>query len=64
MPRHDKYEGKPIYWVEEEVEVEWMKTTNRSKTEEGQFEVAGSIADAMADASETLQLEMKALPEG
>lgn len=50
--------------MEEEVEVEWMKTTNRSKTEEGQFEVAGSIADAMADASETLQLEMKALPEG
>ena len=50
--------------MEEEVEVEWMKTTNRSKTEEGQFEVAGNIADAMADASEPLQFEMKALPEG
>ena len=62
--RTDKYDGKPIYWVEEEVEVEWQKTTSRTQAESSEYQVAASLSDAMADANEPLGLDMKAIASG
>ena len=62
--RKDKYDGKPIYWVEEEIEVEYSKTASRSQTESSSYQVAGSLADAMADASEGVSLNMQAVAGG
>lgn len=64
-PRHDKYEGKPIYWIEEEIEVEWPKTTSRSRTETGEYQVeGGSLGDAMADAAMPVTVDMTDLAQG
>ena len=64
-PRHDKYEGKPIYWIEEEIEVEWSKTTGRSRTETGEYQVeGGSLGDAMADAAMPVTVDMTDLAQG
>lgn len=62
--RTDKYDGKPIYWVEEEVEVEWQKTTSRTQAKSSEYQVAASLGDAMADANEPLHLDMKAIASG
>lgn len=56
--RHDRYEGKPLYWVEEEVEVEYEKNVSRTREERSQYQVAASAADTMADALEGVSLDM------
>ena len=62
--RTDKYEGKPIYWVEEDIEVEFTKTASRSQAESSSYQVAGSLADVMADASHGVSLSMQDVAGG
>ena len=62
--RKDKYDGKPIFWVEEEIEVEYTKTASRSQAESSSYQVAGCLADAMADASQGVSLSMQAVAGG
>ena len=40
-PRTDKYEKKPKYWIEEDLEFEWERNQAREVTDEGQYEVSG-----------------------
>ena len=63
-PRNDKYEGKPIYWVEEEIEAEWSKTTARKRTETGEYQVTGSLGDALADADIPMTVDMDEVGQG
>lgn len=63
-PRNDKYEGKPIFWVEEEIEAEWSKKTARRRTETGEYQVAGSLCDAMADADIPMTVDMDEVGQG
>lgn len=62
--RHDRYEGKPLYWVEEEVEVEYEKVASRTRSEQGEYQVSADLADAMAASDEALQLDMAAIGGG
>ena len=39
--RYDKYEKKTKYWVEEDLEFEWEKSTKRGVEEEHNFNVDG-----------------------
>lgn len=64
LVRNDKYEGKPIYWIEEEIELEWNKTSSRSHAESGEYQVSGNIADAMADSMEALRPDVKSIAGG
>lgn len=60
--RNDKYEGKPIYWIEEEIELEWQKTSSRSHAESAEYQVSGNIADSMADSMEGLRPDVQSSP--
>lgn len=62
--RHDRYEGKPLYWVEEEVEVEYEKVASRTRSEHAEYQVSGELADVMANADDALQLDMAAIAGG
>ena len=59
--RTDRYEGKPAYWVETELEAEWEKTTSRSKKETAEYEVETSASDAMLQAATPLSLDVRSL---
>lgn len=62
--RNDKYEGKPIYWIEEEIELEWQKTSSRSHAESAEYQVSGNIADSMADSMEGLRPDVQSIAGG
>ena len=64
LMRNDKYEGKPLYWVEEEIEAEWVKSTKRSQTETGEYQTTGSLSAAMAEASAPVTLDMQSVAGG
>jgi len=49
------------YWVENEVEAEWEKTTSRTRRETGEFSVETTAADAMLQAATPLQIDMRGL---
>ena len=59
--RWDKYETKTAYWVENEMEAEWEKTTSRTRRETGELTVETTAADAMLQAATPLQLDMRGL---
>ncbi len=44
--------------------MEWSKTTSRSRTETGEFQVEGSVGDAMADATMPVNVDMTDLAQG
>ena len=59
--RYDKYESKMTYWVEEELEAEWEKTTSRTRRETGEFTVETTASEAMLQAAAPLQVDMRGL---
>lgn len=64
QPRHDRYEGKPLYWIEEEVEIEWEKVASRSRAEQSEYQVAASAEDVLTSSLDTLQVDMKMVGGG
>lgn len=60
-PRYDRYESKPAYWVESELEAEWEKTTSRTRKETMDFAVDTTASDAMLQATAPLAFDMKGL---
>lgn len=64
QPRHDRYEGKPLYWIEEEVEIEWEKVASRSRAEQSEYQVAASAEDVLTSSLDTLQVDMKMVAGG
>jgi len=57
-PRHDRYEGKPLYWVEEEIEVEYFKTLSRSRNEQSEYQVASTAESVFGEAAEPVRMDM------
>lgn len=60
-PRYDRYESKPAYWVESELEAEWEKTTSRTRRETMDFAVDTNASDAMLQATAPMSFDMKGL---
>jgi hypothetical protein len=44
--RWDKYESKQLYWIEEELEAEWEKTTAKSRRSEAEYQSLTSASSA------------------
>ena len=64
QPRHDKYEGKPLYWIEEEVEVEYEKTSSKSHSEQAEYTVASTAEDVLLSSLDGVSLEMGSVAGG
>ncbi len=47
-----------MYWVEEEVEVEYEKTASRTRAEDVEFQVTTNAQDALMSALDPLKLDM------
>mmetsp|Transcript_39505 Transcript_39505/g.85259 ORF Transcript_39505/g.85259 Transcript_39505/m.85259 type:complete len:531 (+) Transcript_39505:45-1637(+) len=56
--KHDRYEGKPLYWVEEEIEVEYFKTLSRSRNEQSEYQVASTAESVFGEAAEPVRMDM------
>lgn len=44
--RWDKYESKQLYWVEEELEAEWEKTTSKMRRAETEYQASVGVGAA------------------
>ena len=62
--RWDKYESKQLYWYEEDMEFEWEKSRAKSTREETTFNTEVSGAEALLDARDPMQVELKQLSAG
>ena len=62
--RHDRYEGKPLFWVEEDLQAEYEKTASRTRREQAEYQVSAPGADVFADAHEAMTLDMSAIAGG
>lgn len=62
--RFDRYEGKPIYWIEEEMQAEYERSRTKSTTETVEYEMETGVEGALGQASDALGLDMSTLPQG
>lgn len=53
-----------MYWIEEELEVEFEKTATKSHSEMAEYQVASTVEDVLTSGLETMTLEMGSLPGG
>ena len=58
--RWDKYENKQLYWIEEELEAEWERTTSKSRRQESEYQTSVSAASAF----ESSLAPMNFMPDG
>lgn len=63
--RTDRYEGKPVYWLEEEMEMEYNKKHSRSTTETLNYDVAfSSLEEALQEGAQAPAVGSAELPSG
>ncbi len=53
-----------MYWIEEELEVEYEKTASKSHSEQAEYQVASTAEDVLTSGLETLSVDMSSLPGG
>ena len=62
--RYDKYEKKPKYWYEEDLEMEWEKTKERSVSKQTNMEAATSGAGLAAAMTNPMKVDMDMASRG
>ena len=62
--RWDKYEKKPKYWYEEDLEMEWEKIEARHISQEGSFEMESNFDKFAMDHAAPIQVDMGAATAG
>ena len=64
MPRWDKYENKPKYWYEEDLEMEWVKQKQRSATTATEMESRKTGENLAKDMSAPMRMDMDLAKRG
>lgn len=62
--RFDRHENKQLYWVEEETEAEWEKTTAKSTRQESEYQTETTAMSAMEASLAPIDFGPSAGPEG
>ena len=63
--RWDRYENKQLYWIEEELEAEWERTTARSRRSEAEYQTTVSASAAFESSLAGLSMAPDGVgPEG
>ena len=62
--RYDRYENKQLYWVEEETEAEWEKTTAKSIRQESEYQTETNAMSAMEASLAPIEFGPGTGPEG
>ena len=63
--RWDRYENEQLYWIEEELEAEWAKTTARSRRSETEYQTSVGASAAFESSLAGLSMAPDGVrPEG